>query len=130
MAGVALLLATANVDIPPHRVREAEVAAAAFPRLSSSFRPVHGVQPMGATAADELLNETWRPALEVIGVDGLPPVADAGNVFRSRLAVKLSLRLPPTADTWAVGDELRRVLETDPPRSMIVPAVNGPPVTR
>ncbi|MFZ9628467.1 MAG: M20/M25/M40 family metallo-hydrolase [Ilumatobacteraceae bacterium] len=111
----ALLLGTANVDIPAHRVREAEVAAAAFPRLSSSFRPVEGVHPMGLTAADELLNETWRPALEVIGIDGLPPVADAGNVFRSRLSVKLSLRLPPTADTWAVGDELRRTLEAEPP---------------
>ncbi|MFN6120842.1 MAG: peptidase M20, partial [Actinomycetes bacterium] len=47
--------------------------------------------------------------------DGLPPVADAGNVFRSRLSVKLSLRVPPTADVWAVGDELRARLETDPP---------------
>ena len=70
---------------------------------------------MGADAHAELLNETWRPALEVIGVDGLPPVADAGNVFRSRMSVKLSLRLPPTADTWAVGEELRSVLEADPP---------------
>ena len=110
-----LLLRTANVDIPEHRIHEAGIAAAAFPALSSSFRPVAGVQPMGADAHAELLNETWRPALEVIGVDGLPPVADAGNVFRSRMSVKLSLRLPPTADTWAVGEELRAVLEADPP---------------
>jgi acetylornithine deacetylase/succinyl-diaminopimelate desuccinylase-like protein len=110
-----VLLDAAHVEVPGHRVDEAQVAAAAFPRLSGSFRPVPGVRSMGADAHDELLNETWRPALEVIGVDGLPPVADAGNVFRSRLALKLSLRLPPTADTWAVGDELRAVLEADPP---------------
>ncbi|MEN9647152.1 MAG: hypothetical protein RL238_3821 [Actinomycetota bacterium] len=110
-----LPLRSANVDIPDHRVREAAIAAGAFPALSSSFRPVPGVQPMGADAHAELLNETWRPALEVIGVDGLPPVADAGNVFRSRMSVKLSLRLPPTADTWAVGEEMRSVLEADPP---------------
>lgn len=110
-----LLLRSANVEIPEHRVREAAIASDAFPRLSMSFRPVHGVQSMGADAHEELLNETWRPALEVIGVDGLPPVADAGNVFRSRLSVKLSLRLPPTADTWAVGEEMRTVLEADPP---------------
>lgn len=110
-----LLLPAATVDVPAHRLDEARVAAAAFPALSTSFRPVPGVRPMGADAYEQLVNETWRPALEVIGVDGLPPVADAGNVFRSRLSVKLSLRLPPTADTWAVGDELRSVLEADPP---------------
>ena len=110
-----VLLPSAHVDIPAHRVSEAAVAAAAFPRLSTSFRPVDGVQSMGATAADELLNETWRPALEVIGADGLPAVADAGNVFRSRLSVKLSLRLPPTADTWVVGDEMRALVEAEPP---------------
>jgi acetylornithine deacetylase/succinyl-diaminopimelate desuccinylase-like protein len=110
-----VLLDTAHVDIPVHRIDEARIAAAAFPRLSGSFRPVAGLRSMGADAHDELVAETWRPALEVIGVDGLPPVADAGNVFRSRLALKLSLRLPPTADTWAVGDELRAVLEADPP---------------
>jgi acetylornithine deacetylase/succinyl-diaminopimelate desuccinylase-like protein len=120
-----LLLRTANVDIPDHRVREAAVASAAFPTLSSSFRPVPGVQPMGADAHAELLNETWRPALEVIGVDGLPPVADAGNVFRSRMSVKLSLRLPPTADTWAVGEELRTVLEADPPFGATVRLLDG-----
>jgi len=110
-----VLLASANVDIPAHRIDEARVAAAAFPTLSSSFRPVAGVQPMAADAMGELVNETWKPALEVIGVDGLPPVADAGNVFRSRLSVKLSLRLPPTADVNAVGDELTAVLQADPP---------------
>lgn len=115
-----VLLRSANVEIPPHRVQEAEIAAAAFPRLSTSFRPVHGVQPMGADACEELLNETWRPALEVIGADGLPPVADAGNVFRSRMSVKLSMRLPPTADTWEVGEELRSVLERDAPHGAVV----------
>jgi acetylornithine deacetylase/succinyl-diaminopimelate desuccinylase-like protein len=106
---------SANVEIPPYRVEEARIAAASFPALSSSFRPLPGVRSVRADAVDELVAETWLPALEVIGVDGLPPVADAGNVFRSRLSVKLSLRVPPTADVWAVGDELRARLETDPP---------------
>jgi acetylornithine deacetylase/succinyl-diaminopimelate desuccinylase-like protein len=110
-----VLLRSANVAIPEHCIAEARIAADAFPRLSDSFRPVPGVQPMGADAMAELLGETWRPALEVIGIDGLPPVADAGNVFRSRLRVKLSLRLPPSADVNAVGDELAGVLEADPP---------------
>ena len=110
-----VLVRAANVEIPGYRLDEAAVAAASFPALSTSFRPLPGVRSMRADATDELVAETWRPALEVIGVDGLPPVADAGNVFRSRLAVKLSLRVPPTADVWAVGDELKSLLEADPP---------------
>ena len=110
-----VLLESANVAIPDNRVREAAIAADSFPRLASSFRPEPTVVPTGASAHDDLLNGTWRPALEVIGADGWPAVADAGNVFRSRLAVKLSLRLPPTADPDAVADEMRATLETDPP---------------
>ncbi|MEN9506550.1 MAG: hypothetical protein RI958_2476 [Actinomycetota bacterium] len=110
-----VLLRSAHAEIPEHRVAEAVVAASAFERLSTSFHPVEGVQSMGAEPHDELINETWRPALEVIGADGLPPVADAGNVFRSRLAVKLSFRVPPTADIDAIASELTEVLETDPP---------------
>lgn len=110
-----VLVRAANVEIPGYRLDEAAIAAASFPALSTSFRPLPGVRSMRADATDELVAETWKPALEVIGVDGLPPVADAGNVFRSRLAVKLSLRVPPTADVWAVGDELKAVLEADPP---------------
>ena len=120
-----VLLRSANVDIPPNRIAEAAVAAGAFPALSTSFRPVEGVRSMGADACEELLNETWRPALEVIGADGLPAVADAGNVFRSRLAVKLSLRLPPTANTWEVGEEMRAVLEADPPHGAVVRLLDG-----
>ncbi len=110
-----VLLTAANVEVPADRLAEAATAAASFPPLSTSFRPLPGVRPMRAGAHDELVGGTWRPALEVIGVDGLPPVADAGNVFRSRLSVKLSLRVPPTADVWQVGDELRSALERDAP---------------
>ncbi len=120
-----VLLASANVPIPGHRVQEAAVAAAAFPPLSSSFRPVPGVQPMAPDALGELLNESWRPALEVTGIDGIPSVANAGNVFRSRLAVKLSIRLPPTADTNAVGAELKSVLEANPPFGATVRLTDG-----
>ena len=124
-----VLLRSANVDIPPHRVDEAAIAAGAFPPLSVGFHPVPGVRSMGADAHEELLNETWRPAFEVIGADGLPPIADAGNVFRSRLSLKLSLRLPPTADVHAVSAEMTSVLSADPPYDAQVtfhPGARGP----
>lgn len=121
----AVLLRSANVEIPDHRIAEAAVAAQAFAPLSTGFRPVAGLRSMGADAHEELVNETWRPALEVIGVEGLPPIADAGNVFRSRLSLKLSLRLPPTADVHAVGAELTQVLTADPPYDAVVRVHEG-----
>ena len=43
--------------------------------------------------AEAMLNRTWRPALSVVGADGLTPISKAGNVLRPGTALKLSLRL-------------------------------------
>jgi acetylornithine deacetylase/succinyl-diaminopimelate desuccinylase-like protein len=124
-----VLVRSAHVDVPVHRFDEAGIAAASFPPLSSSFGPVAGLQPVPVDAHAELVAGTWMPALEVIGVDGLPPVADAGNVFRSRLRLKLSLRLPPTADVHRVGADVAALLEHDPPygaRVRVEQGAHGP----
>ena len=42
-----------------------------------------------------LLNKTWRPTLTVTGAEGLPAIAQAGNVLRPKTALKVSIRLPP-----------------------------------
>ena len=62
-----------------------------------------------------VLNRTWRPQLAVIGIDGLPPPADAGNVLLPSTVAKLSLRLPPTLDAASAGPLVRALLEQDPP---------------
>ena len=70
---------------------------------------------MVADRTEAMLNRTWRPALSIIGADGLPPIANAGNVLRPRTSLKLSMRLPPTIDGQAATNELKRILEADPP---------------
>ena len=62
-----------------------------------------------------MLNRTWRPALAVTGADGLPPLANAGNVLRPQTTLKLSLRLPPHVDADAATRALKALLESDPP---------------
>jgi acetylornithine deacetylase/succinyl-diaminopimelate desuccinylase-like protein len=62
-----------------------------------------------------ILNRTWRPALSIIGADGLPPSANAGNVLRPMTELKLSLRLPPTSDARTAAAELKSIFEKDPP---------------
>jgi hypothetical protein len=77
-------------------------------------------QPMISDHAEALLNRTWRPALSVIGADGFPPIADAGNVLRPRTALRLSLRLPPPVDGAAAAQALKELLEADPPHGASV----------
>jgi acetylornithine deacetylase/succinyl-diaminopimelate desuccinylase-like protein len=62
-----------------------------------------------------LLNKTWRPALSITGVDGMPTLEAAGNVLRMHTAVKLSMRVPPHVDAQEAGTAMKRALEADPP---------------
>jgi acetylornithine deacetylase/succinyl-diaminopimelate desuccinylase-like protein len=62
-----------------------------------------------------ILNRTWRPALSITGIEGLPALGSAGNVLRPYTAAKLSLRLPPTVDGAVAASAVKRVLEANPP---------------
>jgi acetylornithine deacetylase/succinyl-diaminopimelate desuccinylase-like protein len=104
------------VKIPAQRVRQAKALGKLLGRtIYSEFPFVKGMKPVVANLAELVLNRTWRPQLAVTGVDGLPPLASAGNVLRPQTAVKLSLRLPPTLDGARAARALKRVLEKNPP---------------
>jgi acetylornithine deacetylase/succinyl-diaminopimelate desuccinylase-like protein len=51
----------------------------------------------------------------VVGANGLPPIANAGNVLRPYTELKLSLRVPPLVDGAQATRDLKRILEADPP---------------
>lgn len=105
-----------HVEIPAQRVTQAQRTAQILgDAVYSKFPLVDGMQPMNADLAELVLNRTWRPALSVTGVAGLPPLDSAGNVLRPYTAVKLSLRVPPTLDAAKGGEFLKRLLENDPP---------------
>ncbi len=116
-----------NADIPADRVEQARQAAAVLgdtlwkrfpwassccddPATASIFAEPATKDPVGI-----VLNRTWRAALAVTGADGLPPTHAAGNVQRPFTTLKLSLRLPPTVDGPGAAQELKRMLEADPP---------------
>jgi acetylornithine deacetylase/succinyl-diaminopimelate desuccinylase-like protein len=103
-------------EIPAERLQQAAAAAAV---LGSSIRDefpfVPGAGPGSDDMAELILNRDWRPALSVLGADGLPPVGNAGNVLRPFTALKLSLRIPPKVDPKAASRVLKRLLETDSP---------------
>jgi acetylornithine deacetylase/succinyl-diaminopimelate desuccinylase-like protein len=72
-------------------------------------------QSMVTDPTEAVLNRTWRPFLSVVGANGLPPIANAGNVLRPYTELKLSLRIPPLVDGAQATRHLKRILEADPP---------------
>ena len=102
--------------IPDARLKQASVTAAVLGAdIYSKFPFVNGAGPASADPTELILNRAWRPALSVIGADGLPATANAGNVLRASTAVSLSLRLPPTVDAKVASQKLKTILEKDPP---------------
>jgi acetylornithine deacetylase/succinyl-diaminopimelate desuccinylase-like protein len=71
--------------------------------------------PTTTDPVEALLNRTWRPTLSVTGVDGMPGLANAGNVLRPYTAFKLSLRLPPLVDGNQAAQTLKALLEDNAP---------------
>ncbi len=111
-----ILLDGLHVEIPEERLEQAKRAAEVVDTaIFDKFPLVEGLKPMSEELTELVLNRTWRPALSVTGIGGMPPLESAGNVLRPETAVKLSLRLPPTANGKACGELLKEALLRDPP---------------
>lgn len=105
-----------NADIPEKRITQARKAAEVLgDKLYTRFPFTDSAKPVVLENTELILNRTWRPALSITGADGIPSVANAGNVLRANTAVKLSLRLPPTVDADQAAAKLKTLLEQDPP---------------
>ena len=104
------------VEIPAQRVAQAKRTAEILgDAVYAKFPMVDGMQPMASDLSELVLNRTWRPALSITGVGGLPALDSAGNVLRPYTAVKVSLRVPPTLDAVKSGEFVKKLLENDPP---------------
>ncbi|MGH8123770.1 MAG: M20 family metallopeptidase [Rudaea sp.] len=105
-----------HAEIPAQRLEQAQQSAKVLDdEIFSKFPFAEGMRPVTSDLGELVLNRTWRPALAVTGMDGIPPLDSAGNVLRPFTAVKLSLRLPPTLDAVKAGAQLKTLLESDPP---------------
>jgi acetylornithine deacetylase/succinyl-diaminopimelate desuccinylase-like protein len=103
-------------EIPAERRDQARLAGRTLGDAMLTRFPFAGTTgPMTHDHEEAVLNRTWRPFLAVVGADGLPAIEDAGNVLRPSTALKLSLRLPPLVDGQRATEDLKRILEADPP---------------
>ena len=110
-----VLLPRLHVDIPPDRRAQIEQTAAEF-TIGDHFPWIHDdVEPMETDPVEQILAQTWRPAVSYTGAHGMPDVGRAGNVLRPHTSLKLSVRLPPTCDHEAALTALTEALTSDPP---------------
>lgn len=116
-----LLPESFHCEVPPERVAQARAAAAVLgAEVWRRFPWACGADggatlPTTTEPVQALLNRTWRPALSVTGVDGLPELGSAGNVLRPYTAFKLSLRLPPLVSGHEAAQQLKALLEDNAP---------------
>jgi acetylornithine deacetylase/succinyl-diaminopimelate desuccinylase-like protein len=107
-----------DLHVPISKARRAQLEASAGAlrhEVVDSLPWAEGMRPVLSDVTELILNRTWRPALSVTGMDGMPPLASAGNVLRPYTAVKLSMRLPPGVDAEGATRAMKTALEKDPP---------------
>jgi acetylornithine deacetylase/succinyl-diaminopimelate desuccinylase-like protein len=114
-----VLLEELHVRLPQDRFAQIIAAARVLGTgIAEKIPFAGGAQPLSNDPVELLVASTWRPTLAVTGADGLPPVQTAGNVLLPRIALKLSLRLPPTCDPVHAAEVLRAALTRDPPHGV------------
>eukprot|EP00993_Chasmostoma_nieuportense_P000849 NODE_1780_length_1384_cov_234.933970_g1038_i1.p1 GENE.NODE_1780_length_1384_cov_234.933970_g1038_i1~~NODE_1780_length_1384_cov_234.933970_g1038_i1.p1 ORF type:complete len:411 (+),score=80.93 NODE_1780_length_1384_cov_234.933970_g1038_i1:57-1289(+) len=106
-----------KVDIPAkHRQWYEEAVKIKGNATYTCFPFLEGVHPVKEPNLVELaLNRSWRPTVTVVGADGLPPTQTAGSVLRENTTLKLSIRLPPSLDPVKGAEDIKRILEANPP---------------
>lgn len=105
-----------QVGIPEDRRTQIRAAARVLGAGVAGKLPfAPGTRPLSNDPVELLINSTWRATLAVTGAEGLPPIRSAGNVLLPAIALKLSLRLPPTCEPTRAAAALRDALEHDPP---------------
>jgi len=111
-----VLLDELHVSLPRDRRAQASAAAQVLGSEVAGKLPwLSGVHPVSNDPTELIINSSWRATLAVTGAEGLPSLGSAGNVLLPELAVKLSLRLPPTCDAARAERAVREALEREPP---------------
>lgn len=121
-----IILEELKVNIPEQYKQQAQFTAEILgDSLQQDYPFAHPTQPVSKKDAELILNRTWRPALSVIGLEGLPALAQAGNVTIPNLAVKISVRIPPGCDPGRALQALETALTENPPYFAKVSFIGG-----
>jgi probable amidohydrolase/peptidase len=104
-----------NVEIPPVRVEQMKrYAETVGEGVFADIPWAGGTHARSSDPFETVVMNTWKPQLCVTGAEGIPPVESAGNVLRAYTKLKLSVRLPPTADGARALEWLTETLTARP----------------
>lgn len=105
-----------HVTIPQDRLDQIKQAAKTLgDDVLNNIPFLDGVQAICHNPEECIVNRTWKPALSLIGMNGVPAIENAGNATLPSLSVKLSMRIPPTCNAQKAGEILKEILENNPP---------------
>ena len=110
-----------HTDIPRHRVSETEVFVNILGQeVVDEFPWKNKTRPSTEDLLEGVLRRTWRPALSVVGANGLPPSENAGNVLRPYTKLQLSIRIPPMVNPVLAQNAIVKHLTKDVPYNATV----------
>ncbi|MGH9291891.1 MAG: M20/M25/M40 family metallo-hydrolase [Acidimicrobiales bacterium] len=124
-----LLLSELSCEVPTARRAEAEQLAAVLGTAAvDRFPTVPGLRLGGGSVVDLILARSWGASLALVGMDGIPPADNAGNVIRPFTRAKIAVRVPPTCDPSIAARRIEEVLTEDPPEGarVAVEALGSP----
>ena len=111
-----ILLEELNTEIPDYRMKETKnLVSVLGNEVVEEFPWKNGMKPSTTDNVEGVLRRTWRPALSVVGSDGMPSTANAGNVLRPYTTLQLSIRIPPMVDPKKAVNAIEKILKDDIP---------------
>ena len=91
-------------------------------KLMSKYSKHDQVDFVDQNTVENYLNVNYRPTLCITGCEGIPDLANAGNVLRTNTKVLLSIRLPPGVDPMVAAKAVQKEVTRDPPYNAIINA--------
>ena len=86
-----ILIDKLKTHIPDYRVEETKKMISILGRgVIEKFPWIDGMEPSTKDLLEGVLRRTWKPALSILGAQGLPTVSNAGNVLRPFTSLKFS----------------------------------------
>lgn len=102
--------------IPPRRIQQLKIAADILGDLVWNHAPLLPEVTTKCSSGHEILiQESWKPALTIIGIDGMPRIEEAGNVIQHAIAFRVSMRIPPKIDFEAAEQDIAHALTSNIP---------------
>ena len=111
-----ILIDELNTEIPNYRIQETKNLVSILDNeVVEEFPWKNDMKPSTDDNIEGVLRRTWKPAVSIVGVDGIPSTANAGNVLRPYTTLQLSMRIPPTTNAKKAVSAMKKTLSENIP---------------